>query len=104
MAKSRTRKTAADVPATGGPWKFVEIVWIDARSDSSWCKGEDLPDVAPVQTRGWLVRKTAKCVTIAASQGMDNEDPDIGEVITIPRGTIETIKELVDADWKPFKL
>jgi hypothetical protein len=96
MRPIATTATPADTDAL--PWPFVEIHWSDATSESNWRAQTDLPQVTGIITRGWLVRTTKVCVTIAASlasmsakPGMEVSSLDCGEIITIPRGCIVEI-------------
>jgi hypothetical protein len=75
-------------------WKFVEVVWHDATADSAWCDEGDLPDLTVIVSRGWLCRETERAVTLAASIGGSKTKAEVGEVITIPRGCIATVREL----------
>jgi len=97
-AKAKIRSTTAKMPATdGAPWPYVEVQWHDATSESCWRSAglnDDLPNASAIITRGWLVRTTKVCITIAASvaainpkQGEKNA-VDVGEIITIPRGCV----------------
>jgi hypothetical protein len=80
-------------------WKFIEIVWHDAISASTWCEApetdaHELPDAAHILTRGWLVRETTRSLTLAASVDQDRSKRSVGDVITIPKGCIESRREL----------
>jgi len=78
------------------PYKFVEVVWEDAASNSeTWVKAEEITAPEEVITRGWLVRDELKYVAIASS--VSNEDlaeDHVGNTLTIPRGMIMTMREL----------
>lgn len=76
------------------PWLFVEVIWHDATSDSSWVTESDLPNLTRIQSRGWLCRKTRLCITLASSVDPSGQQTVVGEVITIPRGCVESITEL----------
>jgi hypothetical protein len=80
---------------TASPWKFYEVTWHDATSENAWVGHDALPDVSVFVTRGWLVRKTTRCLTLAATiTGEATAKSDVGEVITIPRGCVVSMKEL----------
>lgn len=82
MAKRKTAKPK---------YKYVEVTWIDAISDSSWLQEADFPLPAIITTRGWLVREEKDFITLAGTLGQEG---DFGEVITIPRCWANAIKEL----------
>jgi len=114
--KAKAKMTRAvsprPTPTDALPWSFVEIQWRDATSESNWKSQDDLPNLSMVLTRGWLVRSTKVCVTIAASiASIDHSEGDqknhktiidCGEIITIPRGCVCSILELNTAA-KPKK-
>lgn len=94
-ARAKVQSTAAKRPVTdNAPWPYVEVQWHDATSESNWKSHDDLPNTSAIITRGWLVRSTKNCVTIAGSVAAidpkENIDSkvDVGEIITIPRGCI----------------
>lgn len=95
-AKPRTHKTTRQLKSVDRhPWPYVEVRWIDATSESSWKSSDELPNTTPVLSRGWLVRQTKVCITLAASIASLDEKPeqvtdklDCGEIITIPKGCI----------------
>jgi hypothetical protein len=78
------------------PYKFVEIVWDDAASNSeTWVQPKDVTAPEQVITRGWLIRDEPKFVTVASSVSNEDLDEDhVGNTIAIPRGMIETMREL----------
>ena len=76
------------------PWVFVEAAWNDANSTCDWCSLTALPKLTPVITRGWLVSDTADTVTLAGSYQWSNDQHDVGEVISIPRGCLVSLTEL----------
>lgn len=94
-------KSAVYVP----PFPFVEVVWDDAVSNSaSWVTTEEIAGPEQVITRGWLVKETAKAVTLAgsvANEAVDNET--VGNTMTIPRGMIVSRRELKLTTLKPKK-
>ena len=76
-------------------WPFVEVIWVDSVSDSKWRALGSLPELATIQSRGWLIIRDKKKVTIAATRGGYTDGTEaVGEVTTIPRGCIRSIKEL----------
>ncbi len=104
-----TKKPQAKVQKASGtgiatdrqPWPYVEVQWHDATSESQWKSSDNLPNVSAIITRGWLVRQTKRCITVAGSVGAIDEKPDgeiasldVGEIITIPRGCVIDIFEL----------
>lgn len=88
------RKPKKQVPVKMRQWIFVEVEWVDAKSDATWCGHDELPNTARILTRGWLVRETDRCLTLAASVDMDESQRQVGEVITIPKGCVEIMREL----------
>ena len=72
--------------------KFVEIVWDDASAVDSWRTPDDLPALARIVTRGWLVVDDEEKVTTAGSY-QEGEDM-VGEIITIPRGCVVSLRVL----------
>jgi hypothetical protein len=78
------------------PYKFVEIIWDDAASNSqTWVQIQDVTAPAPIITRGWLIRDEPKFVALASSVSNEElEDDHVGNTMTIPRGMIATMREL----------
>lgn len=78
------------------PYKFVEIIWDDAASNSkTWVEIADVAPPAPVITRGWLVRDEPKFVSVASSVSNEELEIDnVGNTMTVPRGMIVTMREL----------
>lgn len=78
------------------PYKFVEIIWDDAASNSeTWVQPKDVTAPEQVITRGWLIRDEPKFVAVASSvSNEDLEEDHVGNTITIPRGMIESMREL----------
>lgn len=76
-------------------YKYVEVNWKDAISDSGWIERKSLPLPAVIVSRGWLVVDHDEYITLAGSLGDDtDEKEDFGEVITIPKGWTTNIKKL----------
>ena len=78
------------------PYKFVEIIWDDAASNSqTWVHVQDVAAPAPVITRGWVIRDEPKFVALASSVSNEElEEDHVGNTMTIPRGMIVTMREL----------
>lgn len=78
------------------PYKFVEIVWDDAASNSeTWVTASEITGPEQVITRGWLIRDEAKYVAVASSvSNEDLEEDHVGNTITIPRGMVVSMREL----------
>lgn len=78
------------------PYKFVEVVWEDASSNSeTWVHTKDIAAPEEVITRGWLVRDEEKYVALASSvANEDLEEDHVGNTMTIPRGMIMMMREL----------
>ena len=74
---------------------FVEVIWLDHNSDSSWENINDyLRDAAPETciSRGWLIKKTSQYIVIAS--GLVEADESIGGRDLILRSCIESVTEL----------
>jgi hypothetical protein len=93
--------TAKYVP----PYKFVEIIWDDAASNSeTWVKADGITAPEQVITRGWLVRDEPKWVGVAGSvANEDLEEDHVGNTMTVPRGMIVSMRELKLTTAKPRK-
>lgn len=78
------------------PYKYVEVIWDDAASNSqTWVGVKDVAVPAPVITRGWLVRDEPKFVSVASSIANEESESDtVGNTMTIPRGMITSMREL----------
>lgn len=85
------------------PYKFVEIIWDDAASNSrTWVEIADVAAPAPVITRGWLVKDEPKFVSVASSVAYEELEIDnVGNTMTVPRGMIVTMRELKVTTRKP---
>jgi hypothetical protein len=93
------------------PYKFVEIIWDDASSNSeSWANIKDIAEPEQVISRGWLVKETGEpgsiegYVCVAAS--LSNEElaeEVVGNTMTVPRGMIVSMRELSVRTTKPKK-
>lgn len=83
-------------PTYKPPYKFVEVVWEDAASNSeTWVTAKEITAPEEVITRGWLIRDEPKYVAIASSvSNEDLEEDHVGNTLTIPRGMIMTMREL----------
>lgn len=68
------------------------ISWNDTRSCSEWREPDEHLPHAVIHTCGWITLDTPKYVTIVAS--IDDDGEFVGDVLTIPRGCIKTIKRL----------
>lgn len=99
-------------PTYKPPYKFVEVVWEDAASNSeTWVIAKEITGPEEVITRGWLVRDETKYVAVASSvSNEDLEEDHVGNTLTIPRGMIMSMRELrlttakAKAARKPRKL
>lgn len=63
-------------------YKYVEVTWVDAVSVSEWVTEDNLPELATIITRGWLIYEDTTRLTIAGTLAKDG---GYGEVISIPR-------------------
>ena len=75
--------------------KKVQVSWCDSTSRGRWVESSIAKDykVAEIRTVGLLVEKTKHEVVVALNT---DEDGDVSDVITIPRGCIRSITELQD--------
>ena len=78
------------------PYRRVEVVWKDAASNSdSWIAIADISDPILINSTGWLVKDEPDAVVVASSVSHDGEGNDnVGNVMTIPRGMIISIKDV----------
>ena len=67
---------------------FVEVRWMDAHSTDEWTKYAGLPELAPITTRGWLIKDEKDYIVIAGTVAHEDrgEETLYGEVLAIPRG------------------
>lgn len=69
--------------------RFVEVKWWDAKSEATWLRyrGKKWEEMAasPCTTRGWVVKETARAISLAGTISHDGGKWDFSEVITIPR-------------------
>lgn len=71
-------------------FRFVEVRWHDTMSISTWVSRKNLLTEAKTPefiSRGWLMIDNKRQVTLAATISDQNDD-DIGDVVSIPRGAI----------------
>jgi len=73
------------------PHKFVEVEWLDAKSESSWVTPDKFPGPVAVRTRGWLVRECLDHIVVA---GTVHAEGEYGEIIAIPMGMVENLVDL----------
>ena len=87
------------------PYKYIEVVWEDATSNSeSWVHINDVVEPETIITRGWLVKDTAKAITVASSVSMEEEFEDtVGNTMTVPKGMIVSQRELRISTLTPKK-
>ncbi|OGM08831.1 hypothetical protein A2Z67_02380 [Candidatus Woesebacteria bacterium RBG_13_36_22] len=75
--------------------KFVEVHWVDSVSSGQWKSIDGIKKFSSkefrIVTKGFLIMKNKKVVTIASSIGEDNT---YISMIGIPRGCIKKIKFL----------
>lgn len=85
------------------PYKFVEVIWEDAASNSeTWVKPDGVTAPEEVISRGWLIRDEPKWVGLASSvANEDLEEDHVGNTMTIPRGMIVSMRELKVLTAKP---
>lgn len=74
-----------------GDWQFVEIHWEDIVGSCEWCGLDDLPKLAYVVHRGWIVYEDDKVVVLSSSY-IHPEDggyvETVGDSCTIPINNI----------------
>ena len=73
--------------------KKVQVSWYDSTSRGRWVESSIARDYKPagIRTVGLLVKKTKREVVVALNT---DEDGDVSDVITIPRGCVWSITEL----------
>ena len=70
--------------------RFVEVRWHDTISIATWTTRKDIVTEAKTPafvSRGWLMIDNERQVTLAATIS-DQNDADIGDVVSIPRGAV----------------
>ena len=75
--------------------KVVRIDWIDScASKFNWTFSEDLKEVEPITitTYGIVFQETDKVITVAQNYGYKPEQ--VCSLMTIPKGCIQSIKEI----------
>lgn len=78
------------------PYPYMEVVWDDASSNSeSWVDIADVVEPERVITRGWLVKKTERAITLASSVALEEKYEDsVGNTMTVPLGMIISQREI----------
>lgn len=78
------------------PYKFVEVIWDDAASNSeAWVHKNDLALPEQVITRGWLIKEDDRAIYIASSIANNVEFEDtVGNTMTIPKGMVVSRRDL----------
>ncbi len=80
------------------PYKFVEVEWLDANSGGGWEQMHELPEVAMVHTRGWLVKQDLEGIVVSGT--WSPKDPEKGDKeqfnqsIAIPMGMVVNLREI----------
>lgn len=99
----RVKKSAAG--SYRPPYRFVEAIWDDAASNAeTWVNLADIQRPERVITRGWLVKDDPEFVCIASSVAADEEhEENVGNTMTIPRGMIVELVDLVPTRKRPAK-
>ena len=89
----------------GPNYRYVEVIWDDATShNESWVSKDEEVLPATVVTRGWLVADKETYVSLASSVSTDPEDIMVGNVSTVPRGMIKSMRDLRVSTAKPTKV
>lgn len=70
--------------------KLVLVEWVDSTSSTGWENDPDL-ELSICKTVGYLTRKTKEKVVLAQSISDNN---NVDNKFAIPRGCIQSIKEL----------
>ena len=93
------------VTKKGPNYRYVEVIWDDATShNESWVSKDEEVLPATVVTRGWLVADKETYVSLASSVSTDPEDIMVGNVSTVPRGMIKSMRDLRVSTAKPTKV
>lgn len=72
-------------------YKLVIVRWLDAVSENTWTDVKDLDAPHEILSAGWLIVDNTKQVSVAASVSAVDQDGDINNIITIPRGMVVDI-------------
>lgn len=80
-----------ETPQVPVPYKFVEVEWLDAKSDNEWQKPEHVVKPVAARSRGWLVTDGLEHVTVC---GSITADGDVSDCIAVPRGMVENLLDL----------
>lgn len=75
--------------------KLVRVLWDDAVTGIEWDGCDALPSVRTMESVGYLVREDCRQVTLAGSVDALVSPPDFAATISIPRGCILSITELL---------
>lgn len=74
---------------------LVQVLWTDAASNAAtWTTVSDIVETIKVLSVGWAVKDTEAYLTLASSMHVEEEDGDVGNTMTIPRGMILSVKEI----------
>lgn len=79
-------------------YRFVEVEWLDAVTDSAWQDAEGLPSPARCLSRGWLTHESESHVVVSSTIS-EITDPKqdaahLNNSIAIPRGMVKRIRRL----------
>lgn len=67
--------------------EFLEVRWVDSRSEDNWIEQEDVkPQLATITTLGCVVKETDKILCIAAS--VDDATGQVSGIMHIPKQCI----------------
>ena len=84
-------------------YRYVELRWDDAQSESGWADRKDLVGVARCVTRGWLIRETSEEIVLAMTLQGEDGSKGFGGTWAIPRSTVRGEIRTLDVDRKSKK-
>lgn len=64
----------------------IEVHWNDAQAETGWINPDQVPGLAPIRTRGWLVKDAVDHIVVCLNAA---EDGDLGDCIAIPKAWIK---------------
>jgi hypothetical protein len=78
------------------PYKYVEMIWDDAASNSdAWVHKDDIQEPEQVITRGWMIKEDDRAVYLASSvSNIKDFEDTVGNTMTIPKGMIVTRRDI----------
>lgn len=85
------------------PWKYVEVEWSDPVSTVKWVESMNPPPPQKCLTRGWLVEDGLDFIVLVGTVSDDDDHWSWSEVLSLPRGCVDSLVELVTAPATPVR-